>query len=120
MNPDAIFGGEKFFSEGDMNRRGFLGGILALGAAPAIVRADALMKVVPRDLPFELSFTTADMVMPPGGNTILTMEEITREALRVFNHHIGLMKSIDPDFAQQWGGTTVKIRRPPSYRRLQA
>ena len=52
MNPDAIFGGEKFFSEGDMNRRGFLGGILALGAAPAIVRADALMKVVPRDLPF--------------------------------------------------------------------
>lgn len=28
-------------------RRGFLGSILALGAAPAIVRADALMRVVP-------------------------------------------------------------------------
>ena len=28
-------------------RRNFLGSILALGAAPAIVRADALMRVVP-------------------------------------------------------------------------
>lgn len=28
-------------------RRSFLGSILALGAAPAIVRADALMRVVP-------------------------------------------------------------------------
>ncbi|MEY5097641.1 MAG: hypothetical protein RJA36_360 [Pseudomonadota bacterium] len=30
-------------------RRSFLGSILALGAAPAIVRADALMRVVPRE-----------------------------------------------------------------------
>lgn len=32
-----------------MNRRGFLGSILAACAAPAIVRADALMRVVPVD-----------------------------------------------------------------------
>ena len=32
-----------------MNRRGFMGSILALGAAPAIVRADALMRVRPRN-----------------------------------------------------------------------
>lgn len=32
-----------------MNRRGFLSSILALGAAPAIVRADSLMRVVPRE-----------------------------------------------------------------------
>jgi hypothetical protein len=32
-----------------MSRRGFIGSILALGAAPAIVRADSLMRVyVPR------------------------------------------------------------------------
>jgi hypothetical protein len=30
-----------------MNRRGFLGSILALAAAPAIVRADSLMRIVP-------------------------------------------------------------------------
>lgn len=33
-----------------MNRRGFLGSILALGVAPAIVRADSLMRIVPREL----------------------------------------------------------------------
>ena len=33
-----------------MNRRGFLGSILALGAAPAIVRADSLMRIIPRGL----------------------------------------------------------------------
>lgn len=33
-----------------MNRRGFLTSILALGAAPAIVRADSLMRIVPMDV----------------------------------------------------------------------
>ena len=32
-----------------MNRRGFLGAILAAAAAPAIVRADSLMRIVPRE-----------------------------------------------------------------------
>lgn len=32
-----------------MNRRSFIGSILALGAAPAIVRADSLMRIVPRE-----------------------------------------------------------------------
>lgn len=36
-----------------MNRRGFLGSILALGAAPAIVRASSLMKLA--------------LLRPPGG-----------------------------------------------------
>jgi hypothetical protein len=33
-----------------MNRRSFLQSILALGMAPAIVRADSLMRIVPRDM----------------------------------------------------------------------
>lgn len=32
-----------------MNRRDFLGAILAAASAPAIVRADSLMRVIPRD-----------------------------------------------------------------------
>ena len=32
-----------------MDRRSFLSSILALGAAPAIVRADSLMRIVPRE-----------------------------------------------------------------------
>ena len=33
-----------------MNRRSFLSSCLALAAAPAIVRADSLMRIVPRDV----------------------------------------------------------------------
>lgn len=32
-----------------MNRRSFISSILALGTAPAIVRADSLMRIVPMD-----------------------------------------------------------------------
>lgn len=32
-----------------MNRRGFLGAMLAAAVAPAIVRADSLMRIIPRD-----------------------------------------------------------------------
>ncbi len=32
-----------------MNRRGFLGSILAAAVAPAIVRADSLMRIVPME-----------------------------------------------------------------------
>lgn len=32
-----------------MNRRRFIGSILAAGVAPAIVRADSLMRIVPRE-----------------------------------------------------------------------
>lgn len=45
-----------------MNRRGFLTGILAACAAPAIVRADSLMRIVPLD-------TT--IVLPSAAQTML-------------------------------------------------
>ncbi len=41
------------------SRRTFLASILALGAAPAIVRADALMRVVPRETAL---FNAADWI----------------------------------------------------------
>lgn len=37
-----------------VTRRGFLQSCLALAAAPAIVRADSLMRVVPRELAVEV------------------------------------------------------------------
>lgn len=48
-----------------MNRRGFLGSILALAAAPAIVRADSLMRIVPISapiIPVETGITEAALV----------------------------------------------------------
>jgi hypothetical protein len=40
-----------------MNRRGFLQSCIALAAAPAIVRADSLMRVIPRE---------ATVILPQG------------------------------------------------------
>jgi hypothetical protein len=58
-----------------MNRRSFLGSILALGAAPAIVRADALMRVVPRSAPIIVgcdfgAFTSEALYLLDKGGTL--------------------------------------------------
>lgn len=48
-----------------MNRRGFLGSILAAAVAPAIVRADSLMRIVPRETLFmnvDMAFNDATAV----------------------------------------------------------
>lgn len=42
-----------------MNRRGFLSAMLAAGAAPAIVRADSLMRIVPRETLVDMSALAA-------------------------------------------------------------
>lgn len=53
-----------------MNRRGFLTGILAAACAPAIVRADSLMRIVPREAAIVLP-TTEFMIE----NGIMTITE---------------------------------------------
>lgn len=56
-----------------MNRRGFLGALLAAAAAPAIVRADALMRIRPVD---EMIF-----IRPSSNALDLTYREEVRAAL---------------------------------------
>ena len=99
-----------------MNRRGFLGSILALGAAPAIVRADSLMRIIPRGLivpPLEIN-----MLPPPvfRGNRLLTIDEITREAMRILAESIEASTlaalRYDADFAKTG---TLKVRLPNRY-----
>jgi len=63
-----------------MNRRTFMGSILALGAAPAIVRADILMRIV---VP-----TTAEVMKLGGGN--ITAAEICNMSLRILGGHLTL------------------------------
>ena len=48
-----------------MNRRGFLGSMLALGMAPAIVRAESLMRIKAVVLPGEAEFVAIDNVINP-------------------------------------------------------
>lgn len=61
-----------------MNRRGFLGAILATGAAPAIVRVSSLMRVQGIIVP-----TLGEVVAVNAGNSLLSIDLITKEALRV-------------------------------------
>lgn len=61
-----------------MNRRGFLSSILALAAAPAIVRADSLMRIVPVD--------TAILTY---GWTEFPIDAVNRHAAELFKSEFG-------------------------------
>lgn len=78
-----------------MNRRGFLGSILALGAAPAIVRAESLMRIIApsQELTFfsaELTLTIDEYAAAYAGPTptlseIITQTLISRSAMLARN-----------------------------------
>lgn len=89
-----------------MNRRGFLGSILAACAAPAIVRADSLMRIVPRE--------TAVIVTP---NALeVNWEAYTREVLRVLNNNLYLANAASAENAYlsavPYGRGEYRIARP--------
>lgn len=94
-----------------MQRRGFITGLASVGliglAAPAVVKAEGLMRIwVPKSL----------------GNRLLTSEDIMREAVRLFknsNYFIdGQVPQWDAEFAKAGEriGTTLRIRLPNDYR----
>ena len=64
-----------------MNRRGFLGSILALGAAPAIVRAENIMRVTPRGWTRAASGLLVKRETGYGWEDGLNAEEIIRRDL---------------------------------------
>lgn len=91
-----------------MDRRGFLGSILALGAAPAIVRADSLMRIIPLDAPILLMDGSCS---PPGiqfyESSVLGPGDVyTIEG--IFSDRGDLMR-----FTY---GDTLRIRLPNTYR----
>lgn len=94
-----------------MNRRGFLGSILALCAAPAIVRIGSLMPVRNIVLPTDAEFATVV------GNPFLTIDEITREALRLMNGNVSFIAAINKQYDAQFSnvGNVLTIRRPRNY-----
>ena len=57
-----------------MNRRGFLSSCLALAAAPAIVRADSLMRIVPRNTGI-ITFDGCDQWMDPNYPAIFDCDD---------------------------------------------
>lgn len=63
-----------------MIRRSFLKTILALGAAPAIVRADSLMRIVPRDLDVLSADTRTALAAAAGDSWMSRVVSVTQEA----------------------------------------
>lgn len=86
-----------------MDRRGFLQGILALGIAPAIVRASSLMPIAVLEEPL--------IILPSGvsaGNQIITLSMITAEALRILEQNLILTKSVNRIWDWKLCPSTVK------------
>lgn len=70
-----------------VSRRSFIGGLAALVAAPAIVKAASLMPV--RSIP---------LVAVDRGNTYLSINEFTREAVRLFQETNLFLENIDRQY----------------------
>jgi hypothetical protein len=77
-------------------RRGFLAGLGALFAAPAIVRIESLMPVRALILPTLL----------PGSyfprNDYLTLQQITREAVRTWKNSNAFIASLDQQYDEMF------------------
>jgi len=100
-----------------IERRSILVGLGALFAAPAIVKAASLMKVTPTEI-----------IRAPNYN-YLTVDQITREAVRRFADCNKFMQEIDKQYAEdlafahgdQWWasgteiGQVLRIRLPNDY-----
>lgn len=105
-----------------MNRRGFLATMLAAGAAPAIVRASSLMKLVVPSTEEVIAingFTSGLGIIP---NTFpLSIQMISAEMLRILKSNLEsnllLTSRVNRSYASQSYkiGDTITIRKPQRY-----
>lgn len=92
-----------------IGRRGFIGSLIALVAAPAIVRIESLMPVTPTE------------VIRYGGRNLLTIDMITREAVGIFRNSNAFLKAIDQEYDEEFSlkgakiGDVLRIRLPLDY-----
>lgn len=95
-----------------MDRRGFLAGMLAACAAPAIVRADSLMRIVPR----ELELLVPNVIVGTG-NYLLTPEMITKEALAILSKNLEMSAHVSSQYDESFKSlnNTLRIRRPRKF-----
>ncbi len=105
-----------------MNRRSFLGSILLAGAAPAIVRADSLMRVIPRELgivtpEYDIGIGAYDVEVVTGeayGNRLLTISQIANQALEILNEQLHFAGKINAQY-ELFSADRIRVRRPVRY-----
>ena len=89
-------------------RRGFLKGLLFVAAAPAVVRAASLMPVSA-----ELGGDTMTLGHLARANQYLTINDISREAVKLFSESNVFLREIDSQYERI--GDTLRIRLPNDY-----
>lgn len=100
----------------NFSRRGFLGGLLAVVSAPAIVRVENLMALPKPEILIPQVETAVEYALRT--NTLLTIEQITREAIRLFMNSNAFIFSINEQYEQEFAvkaarmGNTLCIRLP--------
>jgi hypothetical protein len=88
-------------------RRSFITGLIGLVAAPAIIQASSLMPISSR-------------FIPPRGS-LLTLNEITRNAVKLFSNTNQFLGNIDQQFADEFErysaemGKVLRIRLPERF-----
>lgn len=101
-----------------LSRRGFLGGVLAVVSAPAIVRVESLMALPKPEILIPQVETAVEYALRT--NPLLTMEQITREAVTLFRNSNAFLMQLDNEYArdfefmqgEQWLSPQLKIRPP--------
>lgn len=101
-----------------MERRGFLGAILAAGMAPAFVGAKVLMPV--KSVIVQAQEYVGLVASPGGGNRLVTCELVAREALKVLNERLSFADSVNREwwYGEQWTAQeqrTIAVRKPQRY-----
>lgn len=86
--------------------------MLATATAPAIIRSGILMPIRNVVMPT----VEEEIAVLGGGNTLLTIEMITREALRILNKQMVFAASTNRAFDVAFGDT-IRIRAPMAYGR---
>ena len=98
----------------ELSKRRFLSGLVGLIAAPAVVKASSLMKIVP----------LSEALPSTSHNRILTINEITRETVRLWKNSI--IQSIDKQYDDVFAidgmkiGAALRIRLPSNDWRVTA
>lgn len=104
-----------------MERRGFLGAILAAGLAPAFVGAKVLMPVRAIHLPYHAD---AFSLVAPSARPMIYPAIVTSEMIRILENNLQLSTSVNREYEERclWGprGTTkirtIKVARPRALR----
>ena len=76
-----------------LSRRGLIGSLIALTAAPAIVRVESLMKLAPTEI-------IKPQIIPPNSNSILTINMITKEAIKLFKNSDSFIQDVGSQYEE--------------------